>query len=470
MARSDDARTVDVELAEDDEHPGPAGRDAAGAPDGRASARRRGLRGVGLAAVLVVLTGAVVANVVQERRDSAEQAALQGLPGVVAPMPDAPVELWASEGWTEAEVVGDALLVQGPHARTALLDLRTGERVAEIATEAGALCAPVQGAALPGIVRPTLISCTTSAGPESAPRAVTFHSADGTALATVPLPGPVLLAQQVGDDVVLVTEDSEGFGHVVRTDPVTGQQRWAYRTAGADGALNPWWAVVSREAVLLMDSRGGSTAVALADGTEATPDAEPAIDRAVPLATVPGGAALEVVLGERSTRTRVVRGGGDVLLDVEGTPATAAIPPSADEVVLHAPDDYHLVVHDLASGDPLWEHDDDMARVVVHLGEALVVATGDELQAWHPRTGDLLWGRQMRTETAGLGWSGLTDGERVLVPEAGTDGTALVAVDLASGEDAWRVRLPDAVRSLTAVGPYVVVVAVDDEVVVLGAR
>ncbi|GGC00166.1 hypothetical protein GCM10010972_11150 [Cellulomonas carbonis] len=471
---------VVVELTDADDVPtspsAPSAADASGPGGGTPSAvpgtsdraRRRGRHGgrrtgvLALAAALAV--GAVVgANVVEQRAEAARRAALVDLPGVVAPLPSAPVELWRATGWSEADVVGDALLVQGDDGGAELRDVGTGAVRAAVGGD-GRTCTVVAASAIPSVEPSSLVSCRTQQPDASGGYAVNLVDADGAALASVVLPGEVLLEQQVDDDVVHVVRTADGSVQVRRTDPVTGDERWVHRSSMRAG--DDAWAVVAVDRVLVMGADSARSAVALDDGAEV---ARTDGDGVVVLDVLPDGRRLEAVLALR-TRMRVSSPDGEVLFEEEGGPATYSLDPAAREVVLRDLTGPGLRVHDLASGDVVWTIEDDDVWPVLHLADALVVRADDELQGWDPRTGQRLWTRELLPSPwSVLGpESVLTDGARVLVPELTVEGARLVAVDLASGEDSWRVPLPEAADRVVAARGRVLVLGGGD-VVVLGA-
>ncbi|MDT0164634.1 PQQ-binding-like beta-propeller repeat protein [Actinotalea sp. AC32] len=476
MRRRSDAEMVVVELTDaDDASASPSAPSAADAsrPEGGTPsavggasdrARRRGRRTGALALAATLAVGAVVAaNVVEQRAEAARRAALVDLPGVVAPLPSAPVELWRATGWSEADVVGDALLVRGGDGGAELRDVGTGAVRAVVGGD-GRACTVVPASAIPGVEPSSLVSCRTQQ--RDGGYAVDLLDADGAALASVVLPGEVLLEQQVDDDVVHVVRTPDGSVQVRRTEPATGDERWVHRSSVRAG--DDAWAVVAVDRVLVMGADSSRSAVALDDGAEVARTED---DGVVVLDVLPDGRRLEAVLALR-TRMRVSSPDGDVLFEEEGGPATYTLDPAAREVVLRDLTGPGLRVHDLASGDVVWTIEDDDVWPVLHLADVLVVTAGHQLQGWDPRTGQRLWTRDLPASQ----WSSvlgpesvITDGARVMVPEPASDGPELVAVDLASGDDSWRVPLPDAADRVVSARGRILVLGGGD-VVVLGAR
>ncbi|GGB91967.1 outer membrane protein assembly factor BamB family protein [Cellulomonas carbonis] len=451
---------VDVELVEADDDgraepvagpgPGPAPGPATGAATPPHGPRRRTWLAVGAAAAAVV----VGVNGVQVALDAAQVRRWAQVPGVMRPMPEPPVEVWSAEGAWVSDQTDDVLLVGGLGGGQRVLDAATGEVLLELAVDDGAWC-HVGREGGRGLTDPLgtpgtdLILCTTvrwsDEGTPGPGVLEVYDVASRRRTGDLALSGQPMFDHVVDGDVVVVSQDGEGFAEVVRYDPGADVVRWSYRSDEAVGAPDGSSSLVTEVVgeVLVLRAASGSTGLLLADGTETDPDdaadvvvRELSGERSVRLADIHAG----------MPRTQVLGPDGELLLDVEGYPGFGGVlDPEGDVLVVTSLDGVALTAYSISRGEELWRHDRGANQLLLQLGDVVVVASGAEVAALQASTGDELWSHEAAPDVSGVG---LTDGSRVLVATRGDLGHDLVALDLDTGREEWRVPLPAVFGSL----------------------
>lgn len=445
------------------------GEDADGSPPvGRTARPRRPWWPALLVVVAVVL---VTAQVVTDARERARVAALARVPGVLAPLPGPPREVWWLDrsATGDVEVVGSLLLEERAAADGALSvaarDVGTGvvrwevtllEAAATPLPEGtaryGLQCAP----GLPGRLVCLVNDATGTTAPTDGPGAVLVRSTPATSADVVvvdlatgdvgaryPAGSGAVVAAGVGvvGDVVVLAAPLDDGTSVWALDPATGAERW--RVVAGTGFGGGWlrWGAEVRVVPVGDDAVGvlgaGAVLLSASDGSTS--------GTVGTLGTVPGalpdGSAL--VAGVEGY-VRLLHPDGDVRLD--GAPVQVTVD---DGSVPHLALTTFggLRAWDATTGAERWR-----ARNVVGLAEALVlggrahVHDGHRVTTFDARTGDVLWGVTVsELADAPMVVTDLaTDGAHLLVAglDAATGRATLVALDAADGAPRWHVDLP----------------------------
>jgi outer membrane protein assembly factor BamB len=446
---------VQVELREDDAAlaPAPSPDDDTGGPH---AARVRRLRWVGLAVVAALLGTIVTATVIDARQAAARRVALAELGWVLPPMGGPLEEVWrASGGWVIAatdgvlvvqEVTGNAVRALDASTGAVLwernntnescfpvYDYRSSAQGRYPASE-NLICAPASLYALDGLPEPGV---TVSL--------VAIDVATGAELRTLVIDGGVLVQDAVDDDLLLTSLDAEAAIGVVRWDPRAGEV-WSYR--GESGVLPdgaPWgagtdWGYELREDVLrLTDDLALDVGTGLAVPADAS-GPEPYLDGYVQV--LPDGARAEWRWGDGSqgwaTRGRVLNADGSLRFEIDGEPWTLGpTDGSVPDAILALGADGVAVALDPLSGGELWSAPGMTGTWPAYLLEGVLVVAGPgAVTALDARDGTVLW--QVDSEWA-ANTMAPTDGDAVLVQVAEHPGFAIVAVDLRTGTEAWRM-------------------------------
>lgn len=456
--RRRDPGVVQVELLEGDAALEVDGVDAHEG-DPRETARARRLRWVGLAVVAILLGTIVAATVIDSRREAARRAALAEL-GWVLPSLEGPLEeVWRAPGGWVMALTDDVIVTQGMEGDIRALDAVTGAVLWERGGAGGyESCALVYDYRTLDAGRyPTAdtLVCVSSdlygvgglPVPGATVEMVAVEIATGARIAALDVQGGLLTHDTVDADVLATFVDATAAIGVIRWNPLSGEV-WRYRSAPGlfpDGS--PWgspdWAYELREDVLRLTS---DLAIDLATGREA-PVAAPARDDLIRgyAQDLPGGARVEwrweVNDSGWAADGRVLNADGSLRFEVDGGPwtpgATDGSPPDAVLAVRAAGE---AVALDPDSGSELWSVPDMSDTWAAIQLEGILVAVGPTtVTALYKRDGTMLW--QVDT-----GWATNnvppTDGDVVLVQVADRGETVLVAVDLRTGTEAWRMPGP----------------------------
>lgn len=458
---------VPVELVDAAGRPGPT--PDAGPPPGEDAGDRRRRRAVvlvvaGLGAVL--LAAAVAVSVTQQREATARRAELDAL-GWVLPTLDEPLaEAWRGpSGWTVA-TTDEVLALADDEGQGTLrgVDAATGEVVWERAE--GESCGAVSETpadVLAPLAPARLVVCVPAAGyapglpvAGSSTQVVAVDLATGDAVDTLELPGSFLLQHGVGEDVAVGYVHADGALGVARWSPHEGRVAWTFRSAPGvlpEGVLGPWAARVT-DGVLTLQGVG-EVWVDLATGAAAASDDDVLLERHV----LPDGSRAVWRYDARGVALdmRIVGPDGTTRGELPGVPWLADQDDgSAPEVlVVQEGESTGLVGVDARTGGHLWEVPGQFwGRSPFRLDGRAVAMGPTGIALVELAEGTVLWSRRAAVTSP----VAVTDGRLALVPVTIRGAGHLVALELASGVEAWRVPAPaDAVELRVVAGTVVVV-------------
>lgn len=462
---------VPVELDEPLQEAGPADGPAA-----RGS--RRAVVLVVAALGLVLLTVAVVVSVSQQRQAADRRADLDAL-GWVLPSLDGPLEpAWTGQaGWTVAAADG-VLVLADDEGQGGLrgVDARTGQVVWERGEGEGcaAVSAGTEGAtgstgsvgAVPPATPVRLVVCVPAANyarglpvAGSSTPVVAVDPVTGVVVDTLDLPGSFLLQQGVDQDVVVAYVLADGALGAVRWAPAEGRVAWTFTGEPGmlpDGVFGPWAHRVA-DGVLTLQAVDVA-ALDLSTGQAVPADDDVLLQRhglpdgAVVWRYDDDGVALDVRLVAADGTTRASLPGVPWLADREdgSTPQVLVVQPAASE---------GLVGLDAATGAELWRLPGEFwGRSPLHV-DGLSVAMGPSgITVVATDDGGVAWSRRAAV-TAPVA---LTDGRLLLVPVTIRGAGHLVALELATGVEVWRVAAPAGAVELYATAGVVVVVGAQE--------
>ncbi|GEP69188.1 hypothetical protein CSO01_19030 [Cellulomonas soli] len=456
----------------------PAGRGPAGASE-RASRPGR-------TTLLVVIGSVVVAGLVLSAvlavlhaREARRAEVIAAVPGLVRPLDTPPHELWRAPVASAADeavlVSGDTLVAVddtdgvwrlsgfdvtdgGRRWSLGLADVVTAPRTTGVASTAGVTVrCPSDG----GDVGPLVVCTLTGPDPQvwfGRGQVVALDGLDGHEVGRWPVPGRLLGAARLADDVVVVRADDRGAVQVARHDARTGAVRWTRPT----GDTLPAWSTsvsVQVRATTSFVLVTGSAAAALAagDGTELVPTAQFSSIRLV---------AVRDHLGSWTT----AEGGwwrdasGARLFALPALPAPAVTDDGSADDVIVVDTGAALQGVDARSGQERWTLEQRLDAVALVSGR-LVVAGEDGYGVLNPVDGRVLWTTQVEGP---LPWRPVSDGALVLAPGvAPGGGPGLVGLGLQDGVRYWSVPLPEGVVGVSGVAGHLLV-RTAHEVLVLG--
>jgi len=424
------------------------------------------------AAALLLVGGLVAAQGVIDRRERAATERLRDIPGVLLPVDESLRELWQADltwAWAPPVRVGTDLVVGQvrPDGSQSVRALRadTGEVLWE------APVAPAEPSPLPSTERqPSPPACQLAAA-DSLVSCLVWDRYEPGALPDAPdTPLPTrqrLVMIDPAERAVVVEHELERLGSVVMLDDVfvtatadaqgmvtvrardvrSAQTRWtrdlAPVPADEDAALDEWAATWGAEAVLFPSPHGLGLSVMAAQGTWML-----AGDGAV-LHAGPPGSRLESLREGAATLTDQ-KTGAVVLLGADGSRA-----PYPGHAVSLTVDDGSapgrclmtkrgLIVHDCATGEPLWTLDSFFPTTGVLLDGVLYSSSGSWVFAIDIVGEEVLW-QWERENGAPFDHALYTDGRALLVPDGPTTPgsgsssapTRIVALSLADGEELW---------------------------------
>lgn len=457
--RRRDPGAVQVELLEgDDALAPPSDSDSDDDVVGPDSARARRLRWVGLAVVGALLGTILTATVVDARRTAARPAALAEL-GWVLPALDGPLEeVWrASGGWVIAQTDGVLVVQEVTSNAVRALDADSGAVLWERDGGADWSCFPVFDYRSPDQGRypasETLVCAPTGwwadeALPEPGDTVslVPVDVATGAELRPLVIDGGVLVQDAVDDDLLVTFLDTDAAIGVVRWDPREGEV-WSYRSApgllpdGAPWSLQDGWAYQLGEDALRLTE---DIALDLGTGREvpavATDPTDPQADFVGNVQELADGGRVEWRWDDEgsSARGRVLNPDGSLRFEVAGEPWFLwSTDGSVTEPILTIGADGTAVALDPLTGDELWSVPGRRDNWPAYLLDGILVVVGPTtVAALDARDGTVLW--QVDTQYA-ANTSAPTDGDVVLVQVSERPGSAIVAVDLRTGTEAWRM-------------------------------
>ena len=435
--------------------PGELGEPTAGSVGPGRSRGRRAVRWAAGLAVLLLL--AVVVNVVEARRDAARAAAFEGIPGLVAPMPEPLTEVWRHPGgWLVGEADG-VLLVSGLEGGLTALDPSTGEvrwawaersepgtgwcRVEPLAERSWVTLSDVY-ASVPDAGSSVVLCSGVGAGtgvdegPDASTAVTLIDPSTGSERFTVAAPGGQLAAQVVAGGLVVTTALPDGRVRVERWHVSTGEPSWALASAqpvlGVGGTGFERYQVVQDTLVLV---GSGTVAVSLATGQEVDPASVPDVPYYVLETPLDGATATWEFEQDGSGSGRVTDADGTVRFDLPGPVWTTppADGPAADVLLVVSPLSGGLQAIDLRSGGELWLRPQVMVVLVVD--DLVVISDGTTLSAIRLTDGETVW--EVATDPQ-FQVTGVTDGDVILAAVLEGGLSHLVALNLADGEEAWR--------------------------------
>lgn len=432
--------------------------------------------------IVLVAAVAAVAVVVAWQAGAAHDRAyvrrIASVPGLVHPLDGPPRVLWSAPAASTTATVeaADGRLVVAARERGELVlaahDLTTGAQqwsrpVAQLLggdTEGPDVTCPSDGAdvgpLVACLVTPARSLYATAAGRLSAPptTALAFAADDGRSIGHWQVPEPVLDSARIGDDLVLVTYDRQGYLTVQRRAAGSGTTVWFTRS---DDQLNQGqstpatsvtfagsWLVVHGAGTLVLDAATGRV---LLD--------ESSLEnvRAVRVGD-------DIATWHIGTGWRVTSLGGTFRFPLPGAPVHAAVDDGTNTSVLVTDSGTTLRGVDPNDGHLLWSQPQVM-DVVADVSRRLVVAGDTRWGVLDPRTGDELWSVQLGEPVP---WLPVSDGALVMGPTDTLDGhLELDAYHLGDGVHAWTLALPPLVASVDVVAGHAVA-RTPEEIVVYG--
>ncbi|HQY33991.1 MAG TPA: PQQ-binding-like beta-propeller repeat protein [Actinotalea sp.] len=477
MARGDEF--VEVELVEDDEPRGP--RDDAGPATPRRVARwaaahrprvseRAWTRGVAAGAVLLAVV------VLLDAHRAAERAAvLAGVEGLVGSLDEPPVTVWEAQDVYPVGAAGDGLVVMryaggdGPGlmpTTVAALDPADGSVVWEVETAGDSCQAWTRGGpdwgiyGLPPAVdaaQGARVVCTASGSSPDRTLVESREPATGALLASLALEvGGGYPVPLVGD-LLVYGLDARGALTAVRWSPFTGEV-WRQVLpeplveGGTEGLVEGTWNVFAElgDGALRFtagDASGRFTSVVLDDADGALLD-DPGVwdyradlSWAVAELAVPGGGVARTVLSPAGTARVVVseRDGSD-RFERDGQIARVAVDDgSRPGTLLVQGDSGRLTLVDAATGRDLGTAGTQAGGAPLRLDGVLVVAGSEAVGAWSLADGTALWSVDSDPWVSSV----VSDGGTVALLE--DYGSAIVGLDLHTGETRWSSTIEDGV-------------------------
>lgn len=437
----------------------------------RVRRRRRRLVASGIVVVAAVGVTSVVMTAQDERRERERREALADVPGLLPPLDGPPEELWHVADGLPFAVGQDVVVLESEDAGDLrALDLRGGREVWSRRVAADESCVALSDDASPlrfgpGATVADHVACYPRFATVEGYRVVVGDPAtvevldirSGAIVAEVPTPADVLGVEQAGGDVVVASLDADGavvvsrWGTGART---LGGPRWSTRLPEPLETIEASGWVFHAEAEIVRAGTVGSVPLDLATG-EPRPDTVREGVLFTVDAPLPGGGGLEWDYDEVARPvggTRVVDTDGGVVRRLDGAPWRPVVADaSSPEVVLLRRSASSLVVGeesgdvvavDVTTGADLWSGG-RMAglEALVRVDDLVVAAGAGIVVALDVRDGAVVW--EDRRSGASPWFGGLTDGEVVLVAQTAGVERALVARDVRTGVERWRVALAD---------------------------
>ncbi|MCC2335431.1 outer membrane protein assembly factor BamB family protein [Cellulomonas wangsupingiae] len=460
----------DVEVVDDDElDPNPA--------PSAAPARRRHRRALtaGAAVLAVLVTGAVAAQVVADRREDARIAAVAALPGAVAPLAGPPQVLWETARdrqfgvdarAADGTLVGVRASTEGP-VLVVGRDPRTGDVVWEVELVDGTTRpAPdsvpgelvATSGACAGLPREEhQVVCLVHDGmavvdddgwqtvPSTVARVVLLDTRDGSVAADLSealVPTSASALAVVGD-LVLTTA---GPGARVRAVTTDGARRWDLPAPGATTAEDAYVQATALDDLIAIVT---PTVVRLVDATGRPVRDVPVPDGLAPSWWVDGVVLLVPEFDEGATDGTSVEARGGVVrpegvVELTGDPVGVDLDDGSVPGLVLTSDGGALQGWG-GDGRRLWSAAVAAPWGAILLDGRLHFTSGATLVTLDARTGEELWRSDATTTSV------VTDGRHLLTlvePTRGEAGPQLVALDPVDGSERWRSALPDGTDSL----------------------
>ena len=457
-----------------DEAAGDEARDAHDAAEPGVRKRRRRLVAVGLLAAVALAVTSVVMTAQDDRDERDRREALADVAGILPRLEGPLGESWHVADGVPFAVGQDVVLLESVNTGgLRAFDLRTGRQVWSRPVATDESCVALSEDAgptrvMPGDVVADHVACYRRFATVEGYRVVVGDPATvqvlditpGSGRAEVPTPADVLGVEEAGGDILVASLDADGAVVVSRwaLGTPTGDPVWSARLPEPHEAIEASGWVFHAEVDVVRAGTVGSVPLDLATG-------EPRADVAregvlfTEDAPLPGGGRVEWdhdEVGRATGVCRVVAADGSVVLELDGVPWWPAVTDgtSPDVLLLRRPSspmetgEYtgELVAADATTGADVWSAGRMPGmEALVRLDDVVVAAGAGTVLALDVRDGDVLWEDRRSGASTRLG--GLTDGEVVLVAEAAGDVPALVARDVRTGVEHWRVALGDLLGS-----------------------
>ena len=426
------------------------------------AARARRLRWVGLAVVAMLLGTIVAAMVVDGRRQAARQAALAELGWVLPPIRGPLEEVWRAPGAWVIATTAQVVVVQDPtEGGVRALDAATGALLWERpGADWSEYCYPVHDyrSIDQDPYQADILVCGPAGSSEGLPDAgvtvaiVAVDTATGVEQRSLVIDGKVLAPEVADEDLVVTFVDAQAAIGVIRWDPHAGEV-WSYRSAPGVLPEGTLWASPADGWVYGLEGDVLRLTTDLALDVNTGHEVQGATTNAGPnilgnVQRLPDGGWVEWLWddsGQRwATRGRVLNPDGSLRFEVDGEPWSGGLltDGSVPDAILTIGPTGEGAALEPSSGSELWSVPEMFGTRPAFLLEGTMVVVGSStVTALDARDGTAKW-------QVGTGWAtnatAPTDGDVALVQvrerPAGEDpGTFIVAVDLRTGTEAWRM-------------------------------
>lgn len=451
--------------------------------------RRPWLAVVALVAVVVVLTGAVVATprlvTAHERATVLGPAAFDG---AIRPATAPPQVRWSAP----VDVTVPPLLAGG----SVVVATGTGadDRALtglDVVTGAVAWSVPLGVEPVPHEVRcvpvGVLVACALAPGPgrvlarsgsrpEPAQDAalLLLDPGSGAVLRRAATPGQVVslaTAPELGEDVVLASVASERLT-IRRLDPRTGQVRWrADRPSSFPAAATSRVRLALGGGLVVASAEGSTVVVRAADGSRVPAPADASGTDETFLR--PDGTLVRTRYRLEhvgvDVRSDLSTGEGAPWLTVRGVPVEPAVSDGSSGLVFASsslaggPLTGRVRAYAPGRSNPLWHALTPAREIAADVDGRVVLRAAGALVGLDAATGEAVWRR-----TFGLGMGSVfSDGRLVVVQRTTPDeGAVLLALDLQDGRTRWVADLPAESRAVHRLGAHLYVTT-DDTLVAL---
>lgn len=471
------AEHVEVVLLEADapDDPDPAVPDQADdVADGRDGARRRQRRWT-VAVVVAVLAVVLTVNVADAGREAARRAGLAQVPGILFSLDQPPEEVWAIPGASVVAEGTDVLVVQdydGVHNGLRAVRPADGEVVwtRELAQpgSSGEYCGPLvqsvwtpaQNMSIPS--QQTHVMCIRTRTPFrdepgdlGTSTLTVIDAATGLDAQVLEMDGAMLATTWLDEDMVAATVDQAGAVHAVRWEPLAARVVWRFDSAPGALEVNP----------MLWRWQLGTGTMTLGTDPGITVNLDTGQESSASVGTGPGfGDGLTLQDGTQiawtadpttgAYSTTVAGTDGRPRFTRAGSPWWPTVWDRSDPVLLNDNLSGLVLAVDAMTGDTVWEREYISSfQPLVRVDGVIVAVSSSIAIALDEHDGSTLWTATMSRSTPEfqVQFAGPTDGDVVLLPDIGDDVAALVALDLATGNELWRTDLPKDTYSVSAV-------------------
>ncbi|MFS0702609.1 PQQ-binding-like beta-propeller repeat protein [Cellulomonas sp. 179-A 4D5 NHS] len=458
---------VDVELVEAVGAAAPAVERGA---DWRELVRRVPRRAWTVVAGVVVLTlGA--GGFVEWRAERAQTSRLERIEGLTGSLAAPLTDVWEAPGEGVIGIIGDVLVLYGPEGEGVLgvgLDdgaprwerspggsfgcwfvrgdggTRAGwwQGPVDVLEPGSAVLACVDSVPFEGVSFPNVVTGSGGAsalGPQS--EVSVLDPASGAILRRLVLPGSGH-PTQIEDSVVAVGLDAEDRLVGSRWSLLTGELAWEYtgpnvgRVAGvsmwSDTETMTWEA---GDVSVTLDSRTGDAIDPPSEGEpgESELDRFTLPDGGTAVSSVIDGTGVELTVTDADGTPRFTTTGHafEPLVDDGTAPHTMLVQPSGGAGIMAV---------DARTGEDLWRSATPRWASPVVLAGRVVLREKDRVAAVDVHTGETVWEHDDHEPDAGGGL--VTDGRTVLILARVDGQTSLVARDVETGEQLWRIPSP----------------------------